>query len=431
MPAKARGTKQSANSHNSAVQQHPRQKGWNNKNGTRPKCDKRPFEGARSDSVIQQILATRQHLFSCCRRAASLWIVLLVICSNYALAAEQDLKTDDEFKRTFYAGAGLGVAKLEPNTNKIDGWDVNDAVDNGGQINLGLDLSRQLSFELHSADLGSAGLSPNGRINYHIDGISALIYAGGNRNRYKRTGLTAYGRGGFGLLSNSPVGDVPFRKIDANHWLWGAGVEFMHSNGFGARAEVISFSKDAQYGQLGMIYRFGQDRYKTIKEKTSVKKTPSDSTNNTSKPAAFPPPPPPPPPPAPPPSTEQQQLATRVTVADHCSGLRGVMDGIRFDTGSAHLTSTAQLVLDDVAVTLLKCPQVPVIISAHTDSQGSQRTNQILSQRRAWAVINYLRSIDIDLYRLIPRAFGEAKPIDNNNTAEGRRNNRRVELIAR
>ena len=377
--------------------------------------------------LTTQARALLQRLQRYNKHALSLCTLVLVTQGNFVYADDREETNPEDFTRTIYAGAGIGASRLEPNTNKIEGWDVNERVSSGGQINVGLDLYKQLSLELHSADLGSAGLSPSGRINYHIDGISALIYAGGNRDRYKRQGLTAYGRGGYGLLSNSPVGDVPFRTVDDNHWLWGAGLEYMHRNGFGARAEVISFSKDAQYGQLGMIYRFGQ---KSIDAKTTDKQAVAETDTNNQNSTLAPPPPPPPPPPAPPP-IEPGKLTAQTTVTDDCSGLRGVMDGIRFDSGSAHLTTTARTILDDVAVTLSKCSQLPVIISAHTDSQGSKRTNQILSQRRAWAVINYLRGIGIDLYRLIPRAFGEDQPIDTNNTAEGRSNNRRVELIAR
>ncbi len=387
-------------------------------------CDNNNNRAHYSLAILRNVIhSVNKYTTKTHRRLGRIVVVtsVLFFCNNHnAMADNHADNAGEEFSRTIYAGAGLGVSRLEPNTAKIAGWDVNRRSDNGGQINLGIDLFRQLSVELHSTDLGSAGLSPTGHINYHIDGLSALVYAGGHRNRYKRQGLTAYGRGGFGLLSNSPAGAVPFRKVDANHLLWGAGVEYMHHNGLGARAEVISFSADAQYGQLGLIYRFGKKpTIATPDEEPSKQKLPA----KTPKPSLAPPPPPPPPFKL----TEQQSRK----IENPCGDLKGVMDGVRFDSGSAHLTVAAKSILDDLAVTLSGCPQLPVIISAHTDSQGSERTNQILSQRRAWAVINYLRGIGVGLYRLIPRAFGETVPIDTNDTVEGRRNNRRVELIAR
>jgi outer membrane protein OmpA-like peptidoglycan-associated protein len=148
-----------------------------------------------------------------------------------------------------------------------------------------------------------------------------------------------------------------------------------------------------------------------------------------------------PPPPPPPPILESPQAADPVIgndagvadgsiVADECRAIEGEIDGIRFDTGAALLTPDARSVLDSVAATLAKCPELPLIVSAHTDSRGTERTNFILSHRRAWAVINYLRSVGVNLLRMTPRAFGETRPVDSNDTETGRRNNRRVELIA-
>ncbi len=320
----------------------------------------------------------------------------------------------------------MGFSVLEPNTRKIAGWDLNDTTGTGGQIQLGIDLFKQMSLEFHSARLGSAGLSPSGRIKYDVNALSALIYAGGNRDRFKRTGLTAYGRGGFGVLRNSAVGEVPFRTIDANHLLWGAGVEYMHMNGFGARAEVISVAEDVRYGQFGMIYRFGQPRY--LESSTEALSAESSVTAEDNSEQVVRNDPPLPPPPPPPPLLEHS--APEPVAKNECSTIDGEIDGIRFDIGAADLTATARSVLDSVAATLAKCPELPLTVSAHTDSLGTEKTNYILSHRRAWAVINYLRSAGVNLLRMTPRAFGETRPVDNNNTESGRRNNRRVELIA-
>jgi outer membrane protein OmpA-like peptidoglycan-associated protein len=364
------------------------------------------------------------------------FLLIGLVAGSDAVADSQTKVLDDRFGRTVYAGAGIGFSALEPNTNKINGWDLDENTSTTGQIQLGIDLSRQLSVEWHAASLGSAGLSPSGRIKYDVNALSALFYAGGNRDRFKRSGVTAFGRGGFGVLRNSAVGEVPFRTVDANHWLWGAGVEYMNPNGFGARAELISVAEDVQYGQLGMIYRFGRPQYLEAGVQSEAKAAEKTSTRNTERKE-----PPLPPPPPPPPILESPQAADPVIgndagvadgsiVADECRAIEGEIDGIRFDTGAALLTPDARSVLDSVAATLAKCPELPLIVSAHTDSRGTERTNFILSHRRAWAVINYLRSVGVNLLRMTPRAFGETRPVDSNDTETGRRNNRRVELIA-
>ena len=180
-------------------------------------------------------------------------------------------------------------------------------------------------------------------------------------------------------------------------------MEYSHRSGFGARAEVLSFDRDVRYGQLGLIYRFGKQGYK----KTLVEAPPKPEPVMAAAKAPEPPPRP-----------------------DPCVRITGVLDGVRFQTDSHRLTASAKWVLNDIAFILAKCPTVPVRISAHTDSRGTEKYNQALSQRRAWSVIHYLRTEGIDLQRLYPEAHGESMPIDTNETANGRRNNRRVELIA-
>lgn len=331
-----------------------------------------------------------------------------------------DASYSDTFTRGIYAGVGLGFSRLEPDTSALDGWDPNDRVNKGGQINIGIDLIKHLSLELHSADLGSAGLSPAGRINYHVNGASALLYAGGNRHGFMRRGLTAYGRLGYGALDNSPVGSVPIEKVNANHLLIGAGLEYMTRSGFGARAEVISFDKDAQYVQLGLIYRLArrEEIQRIVEAPKPIPVIPSPEPVIA---AAIEEPEieyaPPPPPPA--------------YKPDPCGLLSGVLEGVNFQNDSAQLTGTATVVLDDVAQTLKGCTSVPVTLAAHTDSVGSLEYNQQLSQRRAESVVDYLDNSGIDKQRLTPMAFGETNPLDSNETAQGRARNRRVELIAR
>ena len=109
-------------------------------------------------------------------------------------AAGQALARDrrDRVQRHFYAATGVGISRTNPDASEVRAFTVNDRVEAAGQVTIGADLSRQLAVELHSADLGSAGFDPGGRLNYHISGASALVYAGKNRHNFKRRGLTGY-----------------------------------------------------------------------------------------------------------------------------------------------------------------------------------------------------------------------------------------------
>lgn len=315
----------------------------------------------------------------------------------------------DRVGRHFYAATGVGASRMNPDASEVPAFSVNDRVEAGGQVTVGVDLSRQLSVEVHSADLGSAGFSPGGRINYHINGASALVYAGKNRHNFKRRGLSGYGRIGVGLLENSPVGNVPFVKDNDAHVLFGAGVEYMTRIGLGVRAEGIAFEEDAQYAQLGVIYRTGRRQQD---EPVEIVKAPEPAPI----PAAA----------APEPEPIPEPVAY-----DPCEQFTGVLEGVNFHTDSDRLTDNAQLNLDNVAGTLSECVTAPVSISAHTDSDGSESYNQDLSRRRAASVVEYLIGRGIASDRMSATAFGETQPIASNDTPEGKRQNRRVELIAR
>jgi outer membrane protein OmpA-like peptidoglycan-associated protein len=85
-------------------------------------------------------------------------------------------------------------------------------------------------------------------------------------------------------------------------------------------------------------------------------------------------------------------------------------------------------VLNSVALVLKKYNQTLVDVFGHTDSTGSEQHNLDLSQRRALAVANYLSAQGVDSRRFAVTGFGESRPIASNATAEGRSQNRRVEI---
>jgi len=83
-------------------------------------------------------------------------------------------------------------------------------------------------------------------------------------------------------------------------------------------------------------------------------------------------------------------------------------------------------------VTLLKDnPDLMLEVQGHTDDQGSDDYNLKLSQRRAETVVAYLALFDIDTSRLVPKGYGESKPVMPNTTEEARAKNKRVGLVKR
>jgi outer membrane protein OmpA-like peptidoglycan-associated protein len=103
-------------------------------------------------------------------------------------------------------------------------------------------------------------------------------------------------------------------------------------------------------------------------------------------------------------------------------------EDITFSTGSSQIKSGFYRTLNSVAIVLRKYNRTTVLVHGHTDSVGGTSYNQDLSERRAGAVSNQLASGGVAPGRLVPRGFGETRPIASNNSAAGRAQNRRVEI---
>jgi len=104
---------------------------------------------------------------------------------------------------------------------------------------------------------------------------------------------------------------------------------------------------------------------------------------------------------------------------------------ILFDSGKSSFQKQTYEVLQNITAILKEYPASNFTLEGHTDSQGSKSSNQLLSERRAKSVRDYLIANGISRDRLTAYGFGEDYPIDTNATASGRRNNRRTEVKLR
>lgn len=105
-----------------------------------------------------------------------------------------------------------------------------------------------------------------------------------------------------------------------------------------------------------------------------------------------------------------------------------VLKNVNFVSGSAVLEVESKNNLNDVVVILSKYTDINVEIAGYTDNRGNVDFNQRLSQKRAESVTAYLVSQGIDSTRMQAKGYGIESPIADNNTSQGRSNNRRVEL---
>lgn len=108
---------------------------------------------------------------------------------------------------------------------------------------------------------------------------------------------------------------------------------------------------------------------------------------------------------------------------------RIVLRGVHFDFDKAVIRAVDEPVLDEAVATLKKHPDLKVYVDGYCDAIGAVKYNQQLSERRADAVAKYLEDHGIAADRLTPRGFGKTHFVATNKTAEGRAQNRRVELV--
>lgn len=126
----------------------------------------------------------------------------------------------------------------------------------------------------------------------------------------------------------------------------------------------------------------------------------------------------------------QIALAKLAAVKEEARGLVITLSGsVLFASGKSALLPAAQDRLNQVADALLATKERKLVVEGHTDSQGSNSSNQSLSQKRADAVRSYLISRGYPGDLIQAQGIGEDRPIADNANAEGRANNRRVEIV--
>jgi len=102
--------------------------------------------------------------------------------------------------------------------------------------------------------------------------------------------------------------------------------------------------------------------------------------------------------------------------------------GLLFDVDKAVLKEESRQELSKLATILNKYEDTEILLEGHTDATGSEEHNLELSRLRAQGVSNYLASLEVDPTRFTIMGYGESQPIASNDTIEGRKLNRRVEV---
>lgn len=125
----------------------------------------------------------------------------------------------------------------------------------------------------------------------------------------------------------------------------------------------------------------------------------------------------------------RDQLNTVLATSESARGLIVNMSDVLFDTGKYTLKPSTKISLAKVAGILLAYPGLKVQVEGYTDSVGGDEYNQKLSENRASTVKDFLVSQGVSASNITSQGFGKTDPVADNSTAEGRAQNRRVNLV--
>jgi len=129
-------------------------------------------------------------------------------------------------------------------------------------------------------------------------------------------------------------------------------------------------------------------------------------------------------------AAEIKQTVPGATVIREGEGILVKFDsGILFDVNKSDLKAAARTNLQNLAASLVNNPQTNILIVGHTDNTGGDALNMDLSIRRAEAVKAFIAAGNVASSRLTTSGKGKNEPIADNNTADGRAQNRRVEIV--
>ncbi len=351
-------------------------------------------------------------------------LISAVLCAP-AIAAEHG------FHKKLYIGAAGGQSKLSPEVQTGVDLEVTDEDSEGSKLFVGWDFRPNMALELGMADLGEAEIGSTtggtgGTLGYEVANLSVLYHfynLGGFDRLASRQGLGMFLKAGIGAMDNES--ELDFERQNDVHLMGGLGVEYGTRIGLALRGEIEAFDEDAMLTSLGLLWRFGGGKggsdngglftkmdpkgmIDSMMDKGDENDTDGDGVPNE--------------------IDDCPDSADEPVTATGCAMFGGVLEGVLFESGSDKLTDSAQVVLNDAADALLNNPDMVVEVQAHTDSQGAAEYNLDLSKKRALSTVRYMMLRGVPSEQLLARAFGESKPIDTNDTAEGRSANRRVEF---
>ena len=386
------------------------------------------------------------------------------------------LALDDQW----FVGAGGGSSWLVPNP-------VNPAIDDDEDLAtyttvlFGRDLSTLTSVQMQVHSLGTVALTNQQEVTYDAADVSLLYRFFDSRDSGfdpEAFGVSFYGRFGLGGIFRDEPEGLPLKNDTSIYFTGGAGFELYFTRNLALRLEAAYLEEDAVYGGLSLIGRFGgtprrgslirpgsrpTGSVETPAQPTEQPEAPAPSPVDTTTPDESPTQINGPSVPAVPTVESSEQTSDDRPVesdtvtpgqldedvdgvsdaidecpdsaagypvrSNGCPVLNGVLSGVKFADGSATLLPESFGQLQSLIKLLTDNPAAKVQIVAHTDNQGTAAEQSQITRARLRTIGTYLVRGGIRANRLILRSLGGSRPAYDNNSAEGRQANNRIELL--
>ena len=327
-----------------------------------------------------------------------------LVAISCALMAGQAVAADLDTR--FYISPSVNYTVTDKDWGTDDGYGVG--------IGLGKPVSDNWNIELNAtyATQGFKSANTTGRVQNSAVMADALYFF--NRN----PGFSPYALIGAGDVQTRYTG-VSENNLAANVGL--GFMTWMHDIAFradvryryidGVAGGTNSFSPQDWIASAGLVIPLGA---KPVEPAPYVAPAPAPYVAPAPAPYVAPAPEPVP---APQPEVARPAAHTKV-----------IFEGTNFEFNKATLRPAGKAKLDDNVKLLNQYPDIDAEISGHTDSIGSHKSNQKLSEKRAMTVKKYMESKGIAASRMTTKGYGETKPVASNKTTAGRAENRRVEI---
>lgn len=372
----------------------------------------------------QRLKQTAQHVLTRCRqgknklsahKANHLVAIALVTSLSLATLSNADAATYEA--SPWYGGLGLGISKLKPDTNNT-GFSLDDTSDFGWRIFLGYEYKANLNIEAYYSDQGEMTLQPHGKIEYQDFGIGGLYYF--KENAFNTPGLHLFAKAGIGAMKNSS--NIHYERKNDHHIYFGAGASYALNERYTLRGDLDLYDKDSQFFTISIARHFGKttslaSSYELLSSepiKVAVIEEPREPEMQDETAAVV--------------KQNEDCLNAILNAELAVDGCKITLENVNFEFDSTELKDSAQKLLGDLADKLRPTVKYKLHVSGHTDIIGPRQYNLGLSKSRAHSVTGFLVDKGVDESEISLEAHGPDTPIANNDTPEGRAQNRRVEL---